>query len=158
MKKPLDVNFLRSFHLSACLAYNPKTVSQWKTKNASFFELDFYRYASAISTPCLSAANVHYSLFPKHSFKSCFTFRLVDIKITFQLKGINLQTVRYRELPDCYYFNVKVQFGHILSQTKMCYFIISPHSIWVIRGLLFFFHGFTNLLYWSLDNIWQQVP
>lgn len=35
-------------------------------------------------------------------------FRLVDIKITFQLKGINLQTVRSRELPDCYSFFVTV--------------------------------------------------
>lgn len=38
----------------------------------------------------------------------CCFFRLVDIKITFQLKGINLQTVRSRELPDCYSFFVTV--------------------------------------------------
>lgn len=36
------------------------------------------------------------------------SFRLIDIKITFQLKGINLQTVRSRELPDCYSFFVTV--------------------------------------------------
>lgn len=39
-----------------------------------------------------------------------FHLRLVDIKITFELKGINLQTVRSRELPDCYSFYVTVCF------------------------------------------------
>ncbi|CAG5864450.1 unnamed protein product [Menidia menidia] len=38
--------------------------------------------------------------------------RLVDIKITFQLKGINLQTVRSRELPDCYSFYVTITFDN----------------------------------------------
>lgn len=37
-------------------------------------------------------------------------FRLVDIKVTFQLNGINLQTVRLRELPDCYAFYITVRF------------------------------------------------
>ena len=47
-----------------------------------------------------------------------FAFRLVDIKITFQLKGINLQTVRSRELPDCYSFYVTVWFTHIPNIVK----------------------------------------
>lgn len=34
--------------------------------------------------------------------------RLVSITVTFVLKAINLQTVRYRELPDCYDFTVTV--------------------------------------------------
>lgn len=55
--------------------------------------------------------------------------RLVDIKITFQLKGINLQTVRHRELPDCYSFYVTVNIYFcvqrwkciIWSKVQMCY-------------------------------------
>uniref|UniRef100_A0A3B4AGS5 Uncharacterized protein n=1 Tax=Periophthalmus magnuspinnatus TaxID=409849 RepID=A0A3B4AGS5_9GOBI len=39
-------------------------------------------------------------------------YRLIDIKITFQLKGINLQTVRSRELPDCYSFYVTITFDN----------------------------------------------
>ncbi len=39
----------------------------------------------------------------------CLKNRLVDIEITFALKGINLQTVRSHELPDCYQFFVKVR-------------------------------------------------
>ncbi|KAF7202356.1 mucolipin-2 isoform X1 [Nothobranchius furzeri] len=65
---------------TVCMSNGPKTAKEWKTQNASFFDLDFYR--------------------------------LVDIKITFQLKGINLQTVRSRELPDCYSFNVMITFDN----------------------------------------------
>uniref|UniRef100_A0A3Q3XHJ3 Uncharacterized protein n=1 Tax=Mola mola TaxID=94237 RepID=A0A3Q3XHJ3_MOLML len=61
---------------TVCLSLESKSTKQWKTQNASFFELDFYR--------------------------------LIDIKVTFQLKGINLRTVRLRELPDCYLFYVKM--------------------------------------------------
>lgn len=35
--------------------------------------------------------------------------RMLSVKITFVLKAINLQTVRHRELPDCYDFNVTVR-------------------------------------------------
>lgn len=34
--------------------------------------------------------------------------RLVSVTVTFVLEAINLQTVRYRELPDCYDFTVTV--------------------------------------------------
>lgn len=34
--------------------------------------------------------------------------RLVSVTVTFVLKAINLQTIRYRELPDCYDFTVIV--------------------------------------------------
>ncbi|XP_041862988.1 mucolipin-3 isoform X2 [Melanotaenia boesemani] len=38
--------------------------------------------------------------------------RLICIKITFVIKAINLQTVRHRELPDCYDFNVIITFNN----------------------------------------------
>lgn len=44
---------------------------------------------------------------------------MLSVKITFVLKAINLQTVRHRELPDCYDFTVVVSLmmmmmiGHI---------------------------------------------
>ncbi|CAL8306336.1 unnamed protein product [Lota lota] len=37
---------------------------------------------------------------------------LVSIKITFVLKAINLETVRHRELPDCYDFNIMILFNN----------------------------------------------
>ncbi|XP_068175152.1 mucolipin-3 [Antennarius striatus] len=38
--------------------------------------------------------------------------RMVSVKITFVIKAINLQTVRHRELPDCYDFTVMVTFNN----------------------------------------------
>ncbi|KAM9358219.1 mucolipin-2 [Symphorus nematophorus] len=92
---------------TVCMSHNPKTASQWKTQNSSFFDLDFYR--------------------------------LVDIKITFQLKGINLQTVRSRELPDCYSFYVTITFDNQChsGQVKIFLDIDSESSTcrdWKISG------------------------
>ncbi|XP_069560868.1 mucolipin-3 [Brachyistius frenatus] len=38
--------------------------------------------------------------------------RMLSVKITFVLKAINLQTVRHRELPDCYDFAVTITFNN----------------------------------------------
>uniref|UniRef100_A0A673A3H9 Polycystin cation channel PKD1/PKD2 domain-containing protein n=1 Tax=Sphaeramia orbicularis TaxID=375764 RepID=A0A673A3H9_9TELE len=52
-----------------------------------------------------------------------FVFRLIDIKIMFQLKGINLQTVRSRELPDCYSFFVTITFDNQCHSGKVKIFV-----------------------------------
>ncbi|XP_076880435.1 mucolipin-2 [Brachyhypopomus gauderio] len=72
---------------TVCLTVDPKLATAWKTDNASFFELDFYR--------------------------------LISIEISFQLKGINLQTVRSFELPDCYTFAVTVTFDNQCHSGKV---------------------------------------
>uniref|UniRef100_A0A671N5E3 Mucolipin-2-like n=1 Tax=Sinocyclocheilus anshuiensis TaxID=1608454 RepID=A0A671N5E3_9TELE len=46
-------------------------------------------------------------------------YRLVDIEITFALKGINLKTVRSHELPDCYTFFVKIFFDNSCHSGKV---------------------------------------
>uniref|UniRef100_A0A8C2XRH1 Mucolipin TRP cation channel 3 n=1 Tax=Cyclopterus lumpus TaxID=8103 RepID=A0A8C2XRH1_CYCLU len=38
--------------------------------------------------------------------------RMLSVKITFVLKAINLQTVRYREMPDCYDFTIIITFDN----------------------------------------------
>uniref|UniRef100_A0A8C1EZZ0 Mucolipin TRP cation channel 2 n=1 Tax=Cyprinus carpio carpio TaxID=630221 RepID=A0A8C1EZZ0_CYPCA len=48
-----------------------------------------------------------------------FSRLLVDIEITFALKGINLQTVRSHELPDCYTFFVKIVFDNSCHSGKV---------------------------------------
>ncbi|XP_056132391.1 mucolipin-2 isoform X2 [Lampris incognitus] len=50
-------------------------------------------------------------------------YRLVDITTTFQLKGINLQTVRSRELPDCYSFFVTITFDNQCHSGKVKIFL-----------------------------------
>ncbi|XP_005735002.1 mucolipin-2 [Pundamilia nyererei] len=57
------------------------------------------------------------------SFFNLDFYRLVDIKITFQLKGINLQTVRSRELPDCYSFFVTITFDNQCHSGKVKLFL-----------------------------------
>uniref|UniRef100_A0A8C1Z9X1 Mucolipin 2 n=1 Tax=Cyprinus carpio TaxID=7962 RepID=A0A8C1Z9X1_CYPCA len=53
------------------------------------------------------------------SFFELDFYRLVDIEITFTLKGINLQTVRSHELPDCYSFFVKILFDNSCHSGKV---------------------------------------
>uniref|UniRef100_A0A671SQ23 Mucolipin-2-like n=1 Tax=Sinocyclocheilus anshuiensis TaxID=1608454 RepID=A0A671SQ23_9TELE len=53
------------------------------------------------------------------SFFELDFYRLVDIEITFALKGINLQTVRSHELPDCYTFFVKILFDNSCHSGKV---------------------------------------
>uniref|UniRef100_A0A3Q1FDV7 Mucolipin TRP cation channel 2 n=1 Tax=Acanthochromis polyacanthus TaxID=80966 RepID=A0A3Q1FDV7_9TELE len=50
-------------------------------------------------------------------------FRLINVKLTFQLKGINLQTVRSRELPDCYSFYVTITFNNQCHSGKVKIFL-----------------------------------
>uniref|UniRef100_A0A3Q4I024 Mucolipin TRP cation channel 2 n=1 Tax=Neolamprologus brichardi TaxID=32507 RepID=A0A3Q4I024_NEOBR len=67
--------------------------------------------------------NLHVSLTENSSFFNLDFYRLVDIKITFQLKGINLQTVRSRELPDCYSFFVTITFDNQCHSGKVKLFL-----------------------------------
>ncbi|KAM9383865.1 mucolipin-2 [Pholidichthys leucotaenia] len=57
------------------------------------------------------------------SFFDLDFYRLVDIRITFQLKGINLQTVRSRELPDCFSFYVTITFDNKCHSGKVKIFL-----------------------------------
>lgn len=42
--------------LSGCLSFDPTSVKQWKMQSSSFLDLDFYRYAAAITIPLPTAA------------------------------------------------------------------------------------------------------
>ncbi|KAK5601291.1 Mucolipin-2 [Crenichthys baileyi] len=126
-REPSDEAYDIDAHLeTVCMSHDPRTANMWKTQNASFFDLDFYR--------------------------------LVDIKITFQLKGINLQTVRHRELPDCYLFHVTITFDNQCHSGKVKLFLdidaeSSACKDWKISGTaqknthyLLMFDGFVILV------------
>ncbi|TNN69105.1 Mucolipin-2 [Liparis tanakae] len=73
------------------------------------------------------------------SFFDLDFYRLVDIKITFQLSGINLQTVRSRELPDCYSFYITITFDNQCHSGKVQIFLdidsqSCPCRDWKISG------------------------
>uniref|UniRef100_H3B935 Mucolipin TRP cation channel 2 n=1 Tax=Latimeria chalumnae TaxID=7897 RepID=H3B935_LATCH len=46
------------------------------------------------------------------SFYNLEFYRLVQVEITFKLKGIDLQTIQARELPDCYEFYLSIIFDN----------------------------------------------
>uniref|UniRef100_A0A3Q2YLW4 Mucolipin TRP cation channel 3 n=1 Tax=Hippocampus comes TaxID=109280 RepID=A0A3Q2YLW4_HIPCM len=54
----------------------------------------------------------HFELKISHVTVRALFSRLLSIKISFVLKAINLQTVRHRELPDCYDFNILITFNN----------------------------------------------
>ncbi|XP_037624837.1 mucolipin-2 isoform X1 [Sebastes umbrosus] len=92
------------------------------------------------------------------SFFDLDFYRLVNINMTFQLKGINLQTVRSRELPDCYLFYVTITFDNQCHSGKVKIFLdIDAQSYacrdWKISGTaqknthyLLVFDGFVILV------------
>ncbi|XP_078801920.1 mucolipin-2 isoform X3 [Oryzias latipes] len=92
------------------------------------------------------------------SFFDLDFYRLVNIKVTFNLKGINLQTVRSRELPDCYSFYVMITFDNESHSGKVkLYLDIDAESSacqdWKISGTaqknthyLLVFDGFVILV------------
>ncbi|KAL7396380.1 hypothetical protein ABVT39_004918 [Epinephelus coioides] len=84
-----------------------------------------YDIDAQLETVCLShdPKTVNETRTQNSSFFDLDFYRLVDIKIIFQLKGINLQTVRRRELPDCYLFYVTITFDNQCHSGKVKIFL-----------------------------------
>ncbi|CAH2310442.1 mucolipin-2 isoform X1 [Pelobates cultripes] len=86
------------------------------------------------SKPYLREISIMNSSFFKFEF-----YRLVKIEISFKLKGIDLQTIRVRELPDCYLFHNKIIFNNQAHSGKIKIFFDSDADIqdcrdWRISG------------------------
>lgn len=95
-------------------AYTPLTVCQEFYRNGTIYSAnETFEIDVNVDKECIKVyPTYHPSLrdalppFELH-FK-----RLLSVKITFVLKAINLQTVRHRELPDCYDFTVIITFNN----------------------------------------------
>ncbi|XP_047443645.1 mucolipin-3 [Mugil cephalus] len=94
--------------------YTPLTVCQNFFKNGSIYpgsetlDIDVH-----VETECFNV----YPIAPRTLREALPEFvlhfkRMISVSITFVLKAINLQTVRYRELPDCYDFAVTITFNN----------------------------------------------
>lgn len=73
------------------------------------------------------------------SFFNLEFYRLIKVEISFRLKGIDLQTIRVRELPDCYMFHNKITFNNQAHSGKIKIFFDSDATIqdckdWHISG------------------------
>ncbi|TNM88212.1 hypothetical protein fugu_006433 [Takifugu bimaculatus] len=94
--------------------YSPLTLCQTFYRNGSVYAgNETFEIDAEVDTDCVEFYPDHHpspeevmSHFPLH-FK-----RLVSVTVTFVLKAINLQTIRYRELPDCYDFTVIITFNN----------------------------------------------
>jgi len=49
----------------------------------------------------------------------CLSVRLLAVTVKFTLKSINLETVQYHDVPDCYLFNIMV--CHMTFQLLLLY-------------------------------------
>ncbi|KAM9689451.1 mucolipin-2 isoform 2-T3 [Trichechus inunguis] len=66
----------------------------------------------------------------KNSSFFCLEFyRLLQIEISFQLKGIDLQTIRSRELPDCYVFQNRITYDNRAHSGKIKIYFDSDANI-----------------------------
>ncbi|XP_018417359.1 PREDICTED: mucolipin-2 [Nanorana parkeri] len=81
----------------------------------------------------------HDFLLANSSFFNLEFYRLIKVEISFRLKGIDLQTIRVRELPDCYMFHNKITFNNQAHSGKVKIFFDSDATIqdckdWHISG------------------------
>ncbi|XP_039176923.1 mucolipin-2 isoform X1 [Crotalus tigris] len=68
-------------------------------------------------------------------------YRLIQVEIYFKLKGIDLQTIHTRELPDCYEFENTITFNNMAHSGKMKIYFDTDADIqeckeWNISGSL----------------------
>ncbi|XP_044288329.1 mucolipin-2 [Varanus komodoensis] len=99
---------------------------------------------SAIETECVrlepqELATKEISDLKNTSFFLFEFYRLIQVEISFKLKGIDLQTIHARELPDCYEFENTVTFDHKAHSGKMKIFFDTDADIeeckdWNISG------------------------
>ncbi|XP_068098549.1 mucolipin-2 isoform X3 [Hyperolius riggenbachi] len=81
------------------------------------------------------------SLLANSSFFHMEFYRLIRVEISFRLKGIDLQTIRVRELPDCYMFHNKMIFDNQAHSGKVKIFFDNDATIrdckdWHISGTI----------------------
>uniref|UniRef100_A0A8D0DC92 Mucolipin TRP cation channel 3 n=1 Tax=Sander lucioperca TaxID=283035 RepID=A0A8D0DC92_SANLU len=88
--------------------YTPLSVCQEFYRNGTIYPgNETFQIDAQLETECLEVYPMYYPSLQEAHFELHFK-RMLSVKITFVLKAINLQTVRHRELPDCYDFTVIV--------------------------------------------------
>ncbi|XP_073331804.1 mucolipin-3 isoform X2 [Pagrus major] len=95
-------------------SYTPLSVCQEFYRNGTIFPgSETFEIDAQVETDCREIYPMYQlSLRDSLSDFELHFKRMLSVKITFVLKAINLQTVRHRELPDCYDFNVTITFNN----------------------------------------------
>ncbi|KAK2908148.1 mucolipin-3 isoform X1 [Channa argus] len=94
--------------------YTPLTLCQEFYRNGTIYSgNETLEIDANVKTECLKVYPMsHPSLRATLPLLKLHFKRMLSVKITFVLKAINLQTVRHRELPDCYDFTVTITFNN----------------------------------------------
>ncbi|XP_035509919.1 mucolipin-3 [Morone saxatilis] len=94
--------------------YTPLLLCQDFYRNGTIFPgSETFEIDANVETDCLEVYPMYHTSVREvlPHFELHFK-RMLSVKITFVLKAINLQTVRHRELPDCYDFLVFITFNN----------------------------------------------
>lgn len=95
-------------------SYTPLSLCQEFYRNGTIFPgSETFEIDAQVDTDCLEIYPMNHPVLREalSDFELHFK-RMIAVKITFVLKAINLQTVRHRELPDCYDFTVMITFNN----------------------------------------------
>nr|XP_057929503.1 mucolipin-3 [Doryrhamphus excisus] len=93
--------------------YTPLSVCQEFYRNGTIYPgKDTFEIDAHVETDCIDIYPMNQSSQDVLSHFELHFKRMLSVKINFVLKAINLQTVRHRELPDCYDFNVIITFNN----------------------------------------------
>ncbi|KAM9797363.1 mucolipin-3 isoform 1-T3 [Syngnathus typhle] len=92
------------------IVYTPLTLCQEFYRNGTIYPgNDTFEIDAHVETDCIDVHPTNESSSQDVLAHLELHFkRMLAIKISFVLKAINLQTVRHRELPDCYDFNILI--------------------------------------------------
>ncbi|XP_071773416.2 mucolipin-3 [Centroberyx gerrardi] len=101
--------------------YTPMSLCQEYYRNGTIYPgNETFEIDAQVETDCLEISPMYpqslQELLP--NFELHFK-RLLSVKIVFVLKAINLQTVRHRELPDCYDFTVMITFNNLAHSGRI---------------------------------------
>ncbi|AWP10638.1 putative mucolipin-3-like isoform 4 [Scophthalmus maximus] len=94
--------------------YTPLSLCQEYYRNGTIFPgNETFEIDAQVQTDCLKVYPMyHQSLREVLPHFELYFKRMLSVTVTFVLKAINLQTVRHRELPDCYDFTVIITFNN----------------------------------------------
>ncbi|POI31007.1 hypothetical protein CIB84_005241, partial [Bambusicola thoracicus] len=126
-----------------CITLKPQELASKNTEvklNSSFFNLEFYSFCAL----CICISVRVFIHFLK-------TFRLIQVTISFKLKGVALQTIHARELPDCYAFQNTVSI-ELLSTIELT--VEKSKSILIV--ILIFKNAKTGT-YLVLQILWAKI-
>lgn len=94
-------------------SYNPLELCQAYYRNGTIYPgNDTFEIDANVVNDCIKVSPTNSTLRETLPHFKLYFKRMLSVNIKFALKAINLQTMRHRELPDCYDFTVMIIFNN----------------------------------------------